>query len=84
MGTRRRDGRKTAQPFDVRAQCLDQRLTQTHHHCRVDQLHQRVERCRHGVDGLDGEKQMACLQRHRCGKNARLVLTHMNSFKKAA
>ena len=77
--------RKGAQAFDLPLEGLDQGFTETDH-CRlpVHQPLQIVERGRQCSGGFECEEHMTGLRRNWGGENARLVVTHMNSFRKSA
>jgi hypothetical protein len=73
--------RENPQAFDVAIERLDQGLAETDHsRLAVSQLQQLVERSRQISGGFEGEEHMAGVGWNRGGENARLVMTHMNSF----
>ncbi|MNS33952.1 hypothetical protein D3C86_1070420 [compost metagenome] len=77
--------RKHPQPFDVAIERLDQGFTETDH-CRlaVHQMHQLIECRRQFSSRFESKEHVAGVRRNRGGENARLVVTHVNSFRKSA
>ncbi|MNI60725.1 hypothetical protein D3C73_1159570 [compost metagenome] len=74
--------REWSQTFDLPVQRLDQGFTETdHRRLAVHQLHQLVERSRQCIDRFQREEHMTGLGWNGGGKNARLVVTHMNSLR---
>ncbi|MNF83174.1 hypothetical protein D3C84_654930 [compost metagenome] len=79
-----RQRRERPQTFDLPVQRPDQGLAEAgHHRLAVHQPLQVIERGRQCSGGFEREEHMAGLRRNGGGENARLVMTHMNSLKRA-
>ncbi|MNF88606.1 hypothetical protein D3C84_711040 [compost metagenome] len=73
--------RERAQAVDVAVQRLDQGFAKAdHRRLAVHQSLQFVERSRQCSRRFQGEEHMTGLRRNGGGEDARLVITHMNSF----